>query len=104
MKLAPEVGPQAEPREQRDAEGQAGSKLEGKAFAFLLRPSRGPEPSAPSFQTHGGDWGRGVVRAPVLPARLLEPPPRLCTCWLPSEERPEVTPFPPSSFLWVPAP
>ena len=43
-KPGPGAAPQAEPREQRTEEGQggehAGSKLEGKAFAFSLRPPK----------------------------------------------------------------
>ncbi|XP_022379258.1 putative sodium-coupled neutral amino acid transporter 10 isoform X1 [Enhydra lutris kenyoni] len=36
VKLVPEAGPQAEPQEQRDAEGQAGGKLEDNSHGFLL--------------------------------------------------------------------
>lgn len=43
-KPGPGAAPQAEPREQRTEEGQggehAGSKLEGKAFAFSLCPPK----------------------------------------------------------------
>uniref|UniRef100_A0A452UJU8 Solute carrier family 38 member 10 n=1 Tax=Ursus maritimus TaxID=29073 RepID=A0A452UJU8_URSMA len=70
VKPAPGAGPQAEPREQRNAEGQgggpAGSKLEGKAFASLLHPPRGPEPSAPSFQTHSDDREGAADACPPL--------------------------------------
>lgn len=64
LKLAPEAGPQAELREQRNAEGQggggqggghAGSKLEGKAWLFcrilLGAPSHLPLLSSPAAMT-----------------------------------------------------
>lgn len=79
VKPAPGAGPQAEPREQRNAEGQgggpAGSRLEGKAFASLLHPPRGPEPSAPPFQTHSDDREGAAGACPPLGDVRVPPQP-----------------------------
>lgn len=70
-KPGPGAAPQAEPREQRTEEGQggehAGSKLEGKAFAFSLHPPKAGD-TATSFWKCGpeGDTGAHCLASFLL--------------------------------------
>ena len=109
VKLAPEPGPQAELREQRNAEGQggghAGSKLEGKAFAFLPHPPWGPATSAPPSQTHGDD-GEGAAAGACPPGGSFRGVPSPSpTSVLPGVplRRDSNHPLPTSSFLSGPS-